>query len=89
MNLEQALEIATEYCWRNYPSYLKNNLSIKDFKLSIRLEQSIENSFERLVNSWGEDNITPKDIHLLIESWAIARCVIKSFDEFNYSLVRR
>lgn len=71
MNIDQAIQVAIDYLYSCLPVAVRKART--NYVLNPELQRLLYKSFRRLeVNCTGE-NIIPKDIFMLVESWCMAQ----------------
>lgn len=73
MNILKVSEIARKYLY-NKISYELGEIS--EYHLHSNLQYNLIKSIDRLIRTLGENNITDKDIFLLVESWIFAQSAV-------------
>lgn len=73
MDIYEAIKFAISYLWSNKSLGVDNVGKEEDYSLNRELQYLLCDSFNRLARTWGECNISEKDIHMLVESWIMAQ----------------
>jgi len=75
MNIHEAVKEARRYLFATEVilARSKDEQDINKYKLNRNLQYHLCGCFNRLERVHGADNITDKDIHILVESWEMAQ----------------